>query len=517
MSDTTSQLDLLIADQLDGELTALQHAELEGLLRDDPAARGDYARLVAMHAMLDSELNGQLPPLALGTELETVDGLADEARVTPLPRRVWETVRDAVNNNLAVSLLVSGLFMTVFLLSLALWTVPEWRPAASVAQQPSTEFVARITNIMRAEFDATSGGNLKNRDLFDDDKIVLNSGLVVIEYDTGTRVVLEGPATYHVDGPNGGDLRRGRLVARIDTDEAKGFSVETPTALVEDFGTEFGIEVHESGTSDVVVLSGEVEVVPNGSLGLMAERVRLVKGQRAVVAPGGEITRPSEVDVRVFAAMRSRLNANSESVALDDGEAGTINEIESATGGVYLDFEFNTGPGANQDGVFARGGLTATTSGSGWQFPDSSLAAGGGSDINATGMDDNRGNTPEFSTVVSGLNPSTEYQVFVLTLGHSDPGQNWGIAAGTISGELTVYEDVANDRASIDVTRNGVVSLYARSIGPLTSTAEGTLTIFFDNDPGLRRTLYDGISLVELTDESPKPESPFPHSKTEDR
>ena len=83
--------------------------------------------------------------------------------------------------------------------------------------------------------------------------------MVEIEYDSGTRVVLEGPAEYRVGikvagtkaqrekGFNSGYLRVGKLVARVEKTKAKGFFVETPSgARVEDLGTEFGVEVKRS-------------------------------------------------------------------------------------------------------------------------------------------------------------------------------------------------------------------------------------------------------------------------------
>lgn len=177
--------------------------------------------------------------------------------------------------------------------------------------------------------------------------------------------------------------------------------------------------------------------------------------------------------------------------------AATIDDIETATGGTYLDFEFNTGGGPDEDGVFTRDGLTATTTnteGGDWNFPDGSLSAGGGGGINATGMDgnDRHGTGGEFRTVLSGLAASTPYEVFVLALGQD--GSGWGLQAGTVSGSLTTYDnnDIQN---GIDVTNNGNTSLYAKSIGSFTSDGSGTLTFYFDAIDN-ERTLLDGISVV---------------------
>ena len=70
-----------------------------------------------------------------------------------------------------------------------------------------------------------------------------------ITYDTGAKVILQGPVTYSVEA-NGGYLAVGKLTGKL---EKKGsslqprilnpFVIRTPTATVTDLGTEFGVEV----------------------------------------------------------------------------------------------------------------------------------------------------------------------------------------------------------------------------------------------------------------------------------
>ncbi len=89
--------------------------------------------------------------------------------------------------------------------------------------------------------------------------------------------------------------------------------------------------------------------------------------------------------------------------------AATIDDIETLTGGTYLDFDFT--------GAYTRAGLTATTTGSGWGYPDSSIGASGGDGVNATGMDSSgSGGDAEFQVDVTGL-VSGDYLVYVVGLG----------------------------------------------------------------------------------------------------
>ena len=92
-------------------------------------------------------------------------------------------------------------------------------------------------------------------------KYELASGLVEIRYDTGAKVILQGPCTYEVESARGGYLSLGKLTARVERPEVRGqgseqsplplspsaFVVRTPTATVIDLGTEFGVEVDRAG------------------------------------------------------------------------------------------------------------------------------------------------------------------------------------------------------------------------------------------------------------------------------
>ena len=114
-------------------------------------------------------------------------------------------------------------------------------------------------------------------------KYALASGFMEITYDTGAKVILQGPCTYEVESTTGGYLSLGKLTARVDA-VAKSqvpspktqvpnpssliphpsslFSVRTPTAIVTDLGTEFGVEVAKSGATKSHVFRGKVELRP---------------------------------------------------------------------------------------------------------------------------------------------------------------------------------------------------------------------------------------------------------------
>jgi hypothetical protein len=138
-------------------------------------------------------------------------------------------------------------------------------------------------------------------------KYTLASGLMEITYDTGARVILQGPVTYKIESSTGGYLSVGKITARVEKITASGpwsakgellvqyrhpqandrvplFSVRTPTTTVTDLGTEFSVEVKPNQASNVEVMSGMVEVERKPGDGIKPFRVRVVAGEELTIA-----------------------------------------------------------------------------------------------------------------------------------------------------------------------------------------------------------------------------------------
>ena len=124
-------------------------------------------------------------------------------------------------------------------------------------------------------------------------KYELASGLMEITYDTGAKVILQGPVTYEVESRTVGILSVGKLTARVENAKQQAaiskspnlqisqlFVVRTPTAIVTDLGTEFGVEVRESGATSAHVFRGIVEVQPAANDGKQqGQAVRLTENE----------------------------------------------------------------------------------------------------------------------------------------------------------------------------------------------------------------------------------------------
>ncbi len=153
---------------------------------------------------------------------------------------------------------------------------------------------------------------------------ILVSGLMEITYDTGAKVILEGPCNYKVDSARGGYLALGKLTAKVETkgSGARGqrsekanlpinkssnqqisnpqslipnpFVVSTPTATITDLGTEFGVEVSTKGYTISHVYSGLVRVQPVSDRGRRKGTV-LKENETARVERGGADDEPRMV------------------------------------------------------------------------------------------------------------------------------------------------------------------------------------------------------------------------------
>jgi len=150
-------------------------------------------------------------------------------------------------------------------------------------------------------------------------KFALESGLMEITYTTGAKVILQGPCTYEVESPHGGYLALGKLTARVKPPkfnssipakrsrqafqtrklslEKSLFAVRTPTAIITDLGTEFGVEV-VSDSSYILVFQGSVNVAPSEGEPSSQSKT-IAAGHEAYVAKEGQkvkvFVKPSEL------------------------------------------------------------------------------------------------------------------------------------------------------------------------------------------------------------------------------
>ncbi|MEY5024913.1 MAG: hypothetical protein RLZZ244_441 [Verrucomicrobiota bacterium] len=232
-------------------------ARIEALVLREPEARRFYIEYRHLHAALHQNAarlhSGSLSDLL--AELPASDAHpAPPAPPSVFPR--WTT------RLLPLAALL--------VLSLAILTL-------SLPRLGNARTIATLEEAHHAKWDASSlptetGSSLARG------RLRLIQGFARIKFRRGAEVSLEGPAELELLGSNRCALHSGSIVAHVP-ESAHGFEVQTQNARLIDHGTDFGISADRSGSAQVQVLQGEVEL----RHGRTGETVRLLTNQSAQI------------------------------------------------------------------------------------------------------------------------------------------------------------------------------------------------------------------------------------------
>ena len=240
--------DLVLQEWIDrsvnGIATEAESRALEERLLEDEQARAHYLSEVNLHASLRRRFSAA--------------GASPSPVPFPSPFRRLRVVGWAVAASLAA---VAGV---IALLS------------------PSAEPAAVIAHVVGAYDD--SGVAWVEGESVKPGRFELSRGVVRLDFSSGARVSVEGPAQVEVVDEMEVILHRGVVTAAIPV-SAIGFVVDTPVAHVVDLGTSFGVSVNEEGLTDVCVFDGEVEVSSRDGSN-PDDAARLLKEGEAVRADG---------------------------------------------------------------------------------------------------------------------------------------------------------------------------------------------------------------------------------------
>lgn len=215
------ELDDLLEALRDGTIEDAQMARLDQILAEHPEALEHFADRAMLQADLAFKMGRgpALPAVARPSRRKLLIGLAA-----------------------AAALLVAGLFL-----------IPP--------ESPSFEGCAVLTRALDVTWgDAAPGlGSVLPKG-----KLSLMSGSIQVEFFSGARVILEGPAEFELVSANESVCRLGKLRAFVPP-QARGFTVRTGNVALVDRGTEFGLRVDRGGESEVHVFQGKVEIQSAGA------------------------------------------------------------------------------------------------------------------------------------------------------------------------------------------------------------------------------------------------------------
>ncbi len=259
-STERAQLLRLLAVLCDGQLSDSEHEKLEELLSAGPEARRTYLQYVDVHARLVMH-----PGLAKGRKmppkeawawaaLEEAAGMERRAAAwNARRRRVWTWQRMVTYAGWGVAAVAATLLLRVML-----WPSPEpvaHRPVIASYSEPPA-YVATLAQMAEAQWDEGHAALAEGSRLLPG-PLKLESGLARIHFDSGIDLLVEAPAELRLETGKAAALVSGRVVFQAEA-AAAPFLLRTPTSLLVDTGTEYGVEVGPQ-REELHVFSGEVQ------------------------------------------------------------------------------------------------------------------------------------------------------------------------------------------------------------------------------------------------------------------
>ena len=176
-------------------------------------------------------------------------------------------------------------------------------PAANSIEQPVIEvpsIAATLTGMVDCRWNSGFAVPTYGEQLVKDRMLSLKSGLAQLTFESGAKLILQGPAEFLVRSEMQGTLEVGKLSAVVPQ-QAHGFTVRTPSAEIVDLGTEFGVEVDEDSHTEVHVFEGEVMSWQVDSSGdTKGEVISLMKNDGASFSVGAETSQGIQADPSKF-------------------------------------------------------------------------------------------------------------------------------------------------------------------------------------------------------------------------
>jgi FecR protein len=304
--DPFAEIDGLLVDLMLGDLADVQVERLNDLLLSDVELRRHAARFLEEDAVLRRQFQvlGRVGdyhsdlPVGVSDAADFVCGpngmlltnLADSSesgKVAGTKSSKWHTLW---RSGIAAAIAAGIVAVAAFTWLSETGPVGELQPDPSgvVASPVVLAHVVRETSDCEWSLDHHSDAPRSN--IFSGDMIRVAKGKMKLNYNNGTVLTLHGPALFEVISEMRGRALLGKLTAKI-AKGAEGFSVLTPRATVVDLGTELGIEVDDSGATDVVVFEGSVDLNYTLEEGSAELQRRLFSGEAMRLDAFGTISR----------------------------------------------------------------------------------------------------------------------------------------------------------------------------------------------------------------------------------
>ncbi|MBE0534370.1 MAG: FecR domain-containing protein [Phycisphaerae bacterium] len=256
-------IDELLQLLLDGRIEPDELEPLEKAILQDPKVRDYYINSLLVRAVIRRSVR------AAG-ELSPSDLIRSLSGPKASPRGLKRFVRHLYS---VAAIVVLGVMI------LSVWVLFHRGPQGPVVGKLAGEYQAQWAGSHPRWGDSLHAGSYH-----------LRAGLAKVDLDRGTTVLLEAPCRIELEGANEMVLTSGKLTALVPP-QAQGFQVRTPTVVVTDLGTEFGVIAHADGSTEAHVLKGRISMTLDSTRSGQTAPFVVNEGLAAVVDASGQTIR----------------------------------------------------------------------------------------------------------------------------------------------------------------------------------------------------------------------------------
>ena len=308
----------LITAYVDGQISDDAFAELERILAHDPEAMQEYLDYIDIHVGL------------VGWAKSKRNLVDQQSPFFVSPRStLGQFTQSRRKYGLVLAATASILLLAV---GLRFWFANDGRNRQADLQKyvgsPPPQKV-EVATLIRARGCNWADGveSVVEGERLTTGSLHLEEGDALLKFDGGAELILVGPANIELLS-----LAKAKLVSGMGTvrapDVAIGFQLITPSTVVVDLGTEFGVSVNSTGATEVHVFDGEVECAPSN--------------------PTAEFETPSLLQGGVARRFKNESDADGESILIAHSgfqrDFGVANEIGHLHGKLfaYEPFDYDT-------------------------------------------------------------------------------------------------------------------------------------------------------------------------------
>ncbi|WP_298867121.1 hypothetical protein [uncultured Gimesia sp.] len=251
--DPSANFSRLLSLLSDGELSQSEFEEVEQYLLDNPEARQTYFDYVDINTGINNRTAEKLKEREQIFISTVPQSVSDPSSVlNPIsPIRYLVVAAAIVSLILGAEWFMAGHFF---------WEKPPLARVEPLIRDLPDTYVATLSrsanciwgNDKRPLF---SGQRLLSKDLF------LKEGIAEFRFDSGIRLVLEGPTEIKIESANSARLISGSVVLH-GHESAPEFELVTSQAKFFDVGTLYGIKAAENSGTEIHVFEGSVRIQP---------------------------------------------------------------------------------------------------------------------------------------------------------------------------------------------------------------------------------------------------------------